>query len=84
MALAEVSKSGYPDHFALDKKHKYYDPKSEGKPEPTWYMVDIAFKKKFEDVVDACRVERDQGAGGYAGHQARAKAEYSASNQGRV
>ncbi len=60
-ALAEVSKSGYPDHFALDKKHKYFDPKSEGKPEPTWYMVDIAFRKKFKDVVTLAELKEIKG-----------------------
>ncbi|AVQ13558.1 EVE domain protein [Leptospira santarosai] len=46
VGIAEVVKPGYPDHFAFDSSHKYFDPKS--KPEsPTWYMVDIKFKKKF-------------------------------------
>jgi predicted RNA-binding protein with PUA-like domain len=61
IAIAEVSKSGYPDHFALDKKHKYYDPKSEGKPEPTWYMVDIKFKKRFKDVVSLAELKQAAG-----------------------
>lgn len=44
VGIAEVVKPGYPDHFAFDTSHKYFDPKS--KPEsPTWYMVDIKFKK---------------------------------------
>ncbi|MGQ2800763.1 EVE domain-containing protein [Leptospira santarosai] len=46
VGIAEVVKPGYPDHFAFDTSHKYFDPKS--KPEsPTWYMVNIKFKKKF-------------------------------------
>ncbi|MDI7205865.1 EVE domain-containing protein [Leptospira santarosai] len=46
VGIAEVVKPGYPDHLAFDTSHKYFDPKS--KPEsPTWYMVDIKFKKKF-------------------------------------
>ncbi|MGJ4787016.1 EVE domain-containing protein [Leptospira koniambonensis] len=44
--LAEVVKEGYPDHFAFDKKHKYYDPKSDPQ-KPTWFMVDVKFKEKF-------------------------------------
>ncbi|TGK01267.1 EVE domain-containing protein [Leptospira langatensis] len=44
--IAVIAKEGYPDHFAFDKKHKYFDPKS--KPEkPTWFMVDVKFKEKF-------------------------------------
>ena len=43
-------KEAYPDHFAFDKKHKYFDAKSD--PEnPRWDMVDVAFVEKFDDVV---------------------------------
>jgi predicted RNA-binding protein with PUA-like domain len=38
--IAEVAREAYPDHTALDKKSKYFDPKSS--PEaPRWFMVDI-------------------------------------------
>jgi len=48
--IAEVSRAAYPDTFAFDKKHEYFDPKSD--PEnPTWYMVDIKFVEKFPGVV---------------------------------
>lgn len=48
--LAEISRAGYPDHFAFDPKHKYYDAKSD--PEnPTWYMVDLRFVEKFPKTV---------------------------------
>lgn len=48
--VAEVSREGYPDPFALKKGHKYYDPKSD--PEnPTWYMVEIRFVEKFPQIV---------------------------------
>lgn len=43
--LARVSKQAYPDHFALDPKHKYHDPKSDPDA-PRWFMVDIAFVAK--------------------------------------
>ncbi|MCG6194737.1 EVE domain-containing protein [Leptospira sp. FAT2] len=46
VGIAEVVKPGYPDHFAFDPSHKYFDPKSKTE-NPTWYMVDIKFKKKF-------------------------------------
>lgn len=48
--VAEVSRGGYPDHFAWDKTHDYYDPKSDP-ANPTWYMVDIRFIEKFPAVV---------------------------------
>lgn len=48
--LARVAKTGYPDHFAFDKKNPYYDPKSD--PEnPRWFMVDIEFQAAFSQVV---------------------------------
>lgn len=48
--LAEVSRAGYPDPFAFKKGHKYFDPKSD--PEkPTWYMVDIRFVERFDEIV---------------------------------
>lgn len=50
VGLAEVSKAGYFDHFALDKKHKYFDPKSDP-DNPRWYMVDVEFKAKFDRVI---------------------------------
>jgi len=44
--IATIVKEGYVDHFAFDKKSRYYDPKS--KPEkPTWYMVDVKLKSIF-------------------------------------
>ena len=48
--VAEISREGYPDHFALQAGHKYYDPESDPGT-PTWYMVDIAFVEKFPGIV---------------------------------
>lgn len=46
VGIAEVVKDGYPDHFAQDPSHKYFDPKST--PEnPRWYMVDVKLKEIF-------------------------------------
>ncbi len=50
VGTAIVVKAGYPDHFAFDPKHHYYDEKST--PEnPRWYMVDIKLEKKFAQPV---------------------------------
>jgi predicted RNA-binding protein with PUA-like domain len=46
VGLATISSKAYPDHFAFDKSSKYFDPKSSPQL-PRWYMVDVAFKKKF-------------------------------------
>ena len=49
VGVARVSREAYPDHFAFDKNHKYFDPKSD--PEnPRWFMVDIDFVSKVKDV----------------------------------
>ena len=48
--IAEVVKSGYPDFFAHQPDHKYFDEKST--PEnPIWYMVDIKLVQIFEQPV---------------------------------
>ncbi len=45
-----VVSAPYPDHTAFDPESPYYDPKSD--PEnPRWYMVDVKFKEKFNDIV---------------------------------
>lgn len=48
--LAKVSKEGYPDYSAWDKKSEHPDPKST-KEKPIWYMVDIIFKSKFKNKI---------------------------------
>lgn len=46
VGIAEVSRSAYPDHTALDPKDHHYDPKST--PEnPIWEMVDIRLVRVF-------------------------------------
>lgn len=50
VGLCEVVKNGYPDFTAFDPKSEYFDPKSKMK-EPTWFMVDIKFVKKFRNPV---------------------------------
>jgi len=48
--LAQVARTGYPDHFAFDKKNKYFDPKSDPE-DPRWFMVDVSFVEAFSEVV---------------------------------
>lgn len=48
--IARVVKEGYPDPSAFDPRSEYYDPKSS--PEkPAWFMVDVAFERKFERLI---------------------------------
>lgn len=48
--LALISREAYPDRFATQKGHEYFDPKATSE-EPIWYMVDISFAEKFPQVV---------------------------------
>ncbi len=48
--VAQVSRAGYPDFTAWDKKDSHYDPKSK-QENPLWYMVDIAFVEKFPRLI---------------------------------
>ena len=44
---AEVVKSGYPDHFAMQPEHKYFD-EAASSAKPIWYMVDIQLVRIFK------------------------------------
>jgi predicted RNA-binding protein with PUA-like domain len=46
MGIATVVREGYPDTFAFEPTHIYYDPKSDP-ASPRWYMVDIRFHCDF-------------------------------------
>lgn len=48
--LARIAKTGYPDHFAWKKGHKYFDARST-KEKPVWQMVDLAFVEAFAETV---------------------------------
>jgi predicted RNA-binding protein with PUA-like domain len=55
---AEVVKAGYPDYFAFEPGHKYYDQRST--PEsPVWYMVDIRLQQKFSEPVTREQLQSD-------------------------
>jgi predicted RNA-binding protein with PUA-like domain len=48
--LARVVKESYPDPTQFDPASKYFDEKS-SEDDPRWWLVDIAFVRKFERVV---------------------------------
>ena len=56
--IAEIVREGYPDPFAFDRKHHYYDPKSD-RNDPTWYMVDIGFVEKFASTIPLSELKDD-------------------------
>ena len=48
--IGRVCKESYPDFFSWDPESHYFDPKSS--PEnPRWFMVDVEFVEKFDNVV---------------------------------
>jgi predicted RNA-binding protein with PUA-like domain len=49
VGIARVCREAYPDHHAFDRKHKYFDAKSD-REKPRWFMVDIEFVSKVENV----------------------------------
>ena len=44
--VARVCREGYPDHFAWEAGHHYFDARSTA-AKPVWYMVDIEFVERF-------------------------------------
>ena len=58
--IAKVSRTGYPDHFAWEHGHRYFDPRST--PEkPLWYMVDIEFVERFADTITLATLKAARG-----------------------
>ena len=48
--IAKVLKAGFPDPSAFDKKHQYFDPKSD--PEaPRWYSAELGFQSKAKVLI---------------------------------
>ncbi|MFM8476619.1 MAG: EVE domain-containing protein [Planctomycetaceae bacterium] len=48
--IAQVTREAYPDHFAFDSSHRYFDPDSSA-DNPTWVMVDIQLKSIFPSIL---------------------------------
>jgi predicted RNA-binding protein with PUA-like domain len=58
--VAEVAREGYPDPYAFEQGHPYYDPKSD--PEnPTWYTVEIRFVERFPEIVSLAELKAAKG-----------------------
>jgi len=50
VGIVEIVGEGYPDPAAFIPEHRYYDPKSNPQ-KPTWYLVDVKFKRKLRRVI---------------------------------
>lgn len=58
--IAKIVKEGYPDHTAFDPNHKYYDEKSK-RDNPSWYLVDVGFVQKFDNLVSLTTLKETPG-----------------------
>lgn len=54
----KISRTGYPDHTALDPENHHYDPRST-QEKPIWYMVDVTLVERFEHVVTLAELRAD-------------------------
>jgi predicted RNA-binding protein with PUA-like domain len=52
-----VVRAGYPDPTAFDKKHRYYDPKSDSE-NPRWYLVDVQLERRFTETIALSELRR--------------------------
>jgi len=50
VGVMEITKEGYPDDTAFDRKHPHYDPDSDP-AKPRWYMVDVRLKERFPRII---------------------------------
>ena len=58
--VAAISREAYPDPFAFQKGHHYYDPDSDP-GNPTWHMVDIRFVEKFPGIIPLATLKATPG-----------------------
>lgn len=58
VGLARITKDGYPDPFAFDPQHKYFDPKSKLES-PTWYGVDVQFVEKWARTITLQEIKKN-------------------------
>lgn len=56
--VATIVKESHIDESAFDKNDKHYDPKS-NKEKPLWFLVDIAYKKKFKELITLDEIKND-------------------------
>jgi predicted RNA-binding protein with PUA-like domain len=59
VGVAEVVKEGYPDSFAMDPKHEYFDPDAKKKGVNPWFMVDVKATHKFQEPVTLERIRKE-------------------------
>ncbi|HEU4627780.1 MAG TPA: EVE domain-containing protein [Steroidobacteraceae bacterium] len=50
VGVMEITKEGYPDPTAFDRKHDHYDADSDPR-NPRWFMVDVKLKERFPRII---------------------------------
>jgi len=60
VGVMEVTKEGYPDATAFDRKHDHYDPACDAKS-PRWFMVDVRLKERFSRVITLTELRKHAG-----------------------
>jgi len=50
VGIVQITKAGYPDPTAFDRRHPHFDPDSV-RTAPRWFMVDIRLARKFARVI---------------------------------
>jgi predicted RNA-binding protein with PUA-like domain len=50
VAIMQITREGYPDPTAFDRKHHHYDPGSDPQ-KPRWYMVDVQLKRRLAHTI---------------------------------
>ena len=58
VGIARVCREAYPDHFAFERGHKYFDAKSDP-AKPRWFMVDVEFVAAFPEIVPLPDIKAD-------------------------
>ncbi len=58
--IAQVVRTGYPDHFAWEPGHRYFDARSTP-DKPLWYMVDIEFVERFPETIALATLKATSG-----------------------
>jgi predicted RNA-binding protein with PUA-like domain len=48
--IVEITKAGYPDPTAFDRRHAHYDPESV-RANPRWFMMDIRLERKLARMI---------------------------------
>lgn len=56
--IAKVASKAYPDFTQFERKSPYFDPKST-QEEPRWFLVDMAFVKKFKELIPLNALKAD-------------------------